>query len=203
MARGVFQTPQLSIDLYSGGDSLSRISWRKLAKVSVGCAGALAILLFLLFCWATYGPDKHELTKHARVEWSRKFRQVGLDGVPVHAKYWGGAYDGYWAFRVDIHTMHQWLSKSQSLRTAEVRTKPGKKAYLFYAPASHKACLVIIVFCAPHWNHPLPDGEAVAVVHTIDIGAKENRSTCTTQAVKDALEEQVDYLNSIGIWAED
>lgn len=119
---------------------LSRVSWRNLAKVSVGCAGALGILLLLL-CYAIYyGPDKHELTKHARTEWSREFRKIGLDEVPEHAKYAGGAssYEiyGHWSFRADIPKVRQWLSISQSLRTAEVRSNPGKKAYLFYAPAA-------------------------------------------------------------------
>lgn len=183
---------------------MSRISWRKLVKVLVGCTIGLAILLFVLFCWATYGPDKHELTKHAHTEWSRKFREIGLDEVPEHAKYWGGADDGHWTFRVDVQTMHQWLSSSRSLRTAEVRTKPGKKAYIFYAPAAHRACLVMVFFAiAPHWNPPLPNGEALAEVDTIDIGAEKSHSTDRTRAVKGALEDLAHQLDSNSLWAED
>jgi hypothetical protein len=62
---------------------------------------------------------------------------------------------------------------------------------------------MIIVFCAPHWNHPLPDGEALAVVNTIDIDTQENRSTCRTQAVNEALEELVHLRDNRSMWAED
>lgn len=187
---------------------MSRLSWRNMAKVSVGCAVVIGTLL-LLVCWAIYyGPDKHELTKHAHTEWSLKFREVGLDEVPEHAKYAGGAWIdgiyGHWTFRVDVPTMHRWLSRSQSLRTAEVRTKPGKKAYIFYVPAAHRACLVIVFYAiAPRWNPQLPDGEAMVEVDTIDIGAKKTHSVGRTRAVKDALEDLAHRLDSNSLWAED
>ena|GEM_PF-4746439 len=182
---------------------LSRVSWRNATKVSVGCL-AVPGILFLVFCAIYYyGPDKHEVTKHARTEWSRKFREVGLSDVPEHAKYAGGVsvYKNFgdWNFRVDGPTMRQWLSRSQSLRTAEVRAKPSKKAYLFYAPAAHRACLVMVFF-APHWNPPMADGEALAQVHTIDIGAKKSSATARTRAVKDALETLAGWRDSDEQW---
>jgi hypothetical protein len=97
MARDVLQDPRTSISLYNGGEALSRVIRKNWLKPRLVVQVAFGILLLLLFCWATYGPDKHELTKHARTEWSKKCRQVCLDGVPEQAKYWGGAYDGYWA----------------------------------------------------------------------------------------------------------
>ncbi len=203
---GVGRPAHSKIQQYYGGDSLSRVSWRKLAKVAVGCAIALAILLFLLFCWAIYGPDKHELTKHARSEWSREFRKIGLDEVPEHAKYGGGAsiygVHGHWSFRADIPRVRQWLSKSQSLRTAEVKTKPSKKAYLFYTPAVHRACLVMVFF-APIMNPPIRDREALVEVHTVDIGVKKSHSTSRTRAVKDALEDLARKRDSTTMWAEE
>lgn len=185
---------------------MSRVNCKDVAKVSVGCAAVIAILLFLLFIWAAYGPDKHELTKHAHTEWNREFQKIGLDDVPKHAKYAGGASSygnyGHWSFRAGIPRVRQWLSISQSLRTAEIRTKPGKKAYLFYVSTAHRACLVMVFF-APKWNPPIPNGEAVVRVDVIDIGAKKISSTDRTRAVKDALETLSDKRDNDRLWAMD
>jgi hypothetical protein len=181
---------------------VNRVSWKTLAKVSVGCAGALGILFFLLFCWAAYGPDKHELTKHAHTEWSREFRKIGLYEVPEHAKYAGGAWAGHWNFRADIPEVRQWLSRSRSLETAKVMTRPGKKAYLFYVPAAHRVCLVVVSF-APKRNPPVSDPEARVEVDTIDIGTKYSSSTERTRAVKDALETLASMCENTARWSVD
>lgn len=182
-----------------------RISWKKL----VCWASAFFMLLFFLYYAIYLSPDKHEVTKYARTKWSREFRKVGLDEVPVHAKYGGGwidGIDGHWNFKADVPTMRQWISRSKSLQTTKVRTKPNKNAYIFYMPATRRACLVVVSF-APKLNPPLDDNVAWAIVNTIEVGIRKHCSSGTMEEVNDeneALKILADnYLDSNILWVDD
>lgn len=186
---------------------MSRVTSGNAPKVLFGYAVALGVLLLLLCCAIQFGPDKHEVTKRARTEWSTRFREVGLDDVPRHAKYWSGAWvdgiHGNWNFRAGTTAVRRWVSESQSLRTAKCRTKPGRKAYLFYAPGAHRACLVMVFF-APATHPPLGDGEAIVQVRTVEVGVRRSCSSGGMQEVRsaeEAFEHLAHHLDSNRMWA--
>lgn len=180
------------------------LEWRHQGRVSVGCAVVLSVLVLLILFAVCYSPDKCQLTKHAHREWSRRFRAVGLDGVPERARYWGAVWvdgdQGHWQFRATVPAMREWLSKSPGLRAANVARKPNKEAYLFYVPAARTACLVMVFFAPRSEPSMVADGEAAAMVDTIHLGTKGDSPSGRARAVQDALEELAYRLHRREMW---
>lgn len=168
---------------------------RRKALAAAAFAGGLVLLTgFALLVY--YGPNPHKVSRHARTEWSKEFHEVGLASVPRDARYGGGpSIDGAsssWTFKADAPTVERWLSDSRSILTAEVKTKPGKQAYLTSVPSANKVSLVVVK----------TRGERCFVeVEIIDLVTTNVEADSQECALKDAHEVLHEALEDNVVWS--
>jgi hypothetical protein len=149
---------------------------------------AFAVLADCLFFFALFGslwyfsPPKGQITEHARIEWSRAFRQVGLAEVPGNARYGGASTYGrhrHWSFTAGVATVKQWLSDSRSIRLARVKVRSGTQSYLISTSTANKECLVVV---------KAEEGQSWVMVHIVDLSLNK-AATARQRDERDAARE--------------